>query len=163
MDDTNKNCSTECNSSVVKLLKEDQASLCNMFSSYEKTNDFKEKEDLVSAISIALSTYSALENEVVYPTLKGKDSCSDEPCAGAESHHQMRLIVDQLQRLTADVDAAAYDNGVKELKAALQNHFDAEKKVLFPAIEKCSDTASKLSEKVTEFKAERSAPQLVEK
>ncbi|CAN5562794.1 hypothetical protein BH11CYA1_BH11CYA1_49200 [soil metagenome] len=163
MDDTSKNCGTECNSSAVKLLKEDQASLCKMFSNYEKTTDFKEKEDLVSAISIALNAYSTLENEVVYPALKEKESCSDEPCSGAESHHQMRLIVDQLQRLTADGDQQEYEKGVSELKLAVQKHFDSEEKLLFPAIEKCSTTAEKVGAKVQEFRAERSTPQLAEK
>jgi len=168
MDDTNKTCATEAENnagcSAVKMLQADQEALRDLFAAYGKTEDFKKKEELVGAISVALTQYSSLENEVVYPALKDKnqaeDSC-DEPCAGAESHHQARLIVDQLQRLTADVDGPAYDKHVEELRVAVQKHFDEEAKTVFPAIEKCSEKAATLKEKVEQFKAERNSPQLL--
>lgn len=168
MDDSSKSCGSETGAkagcSAVQMLQADQKALCDLFTAYGKTEDFKKKEELVGAISVALTQYASLENEVVYPALKVKEeskgSCA-EPGAGAESYHQARLIIDQLQRLTADVDAAAYDKHVEELRVVVQKHFDEEARTVFPAIEKCSDKAAELNEKLEQFKAERNSPKLL--
>lgn len=156
MDSNNLNCGTESCSSAVKLLKEDQVALANMFSTYEQVDDFKKKEEIVGAISAALSSYFALESEVVYPTLVNKAACSADLVAGAENHHQAKLVLDQLQRLTADVDAAAFDKGVADLQTVVVKHFVEEGQSLFTAIDKCSEKAAELEQKLKQFKAERS-------
>jgi iron-sulfur cluster repair protein YtfE (RIC family) len=75
-------------------------------------------------------------------------------CAGSESHHQAKLILDQLQRLTADIDAPAYDKAVKDLKEIVLKHFADEEKYLFPAIDKCNEKADELNQKLEAFKAD---------
>ncbi len=155
MVDKNTKCDAPGCSSAVKLLQGEQAAVRSMFSEYEKTDDCKNKEGIVGSISVALTSYSALENEIVYPALKDKESCSTEPCSGSESHHQAKLILDQLQRLTADIDAPAYDKAVKDLKEIVLKHFADEEKILFPAIDKCSEKADELNQKLEAFKADR--------
>lgn len=156
MDGNSSNCGTESCSSAVKLLKEDQLALTKLFSEFEQVEDYKKKEEIVGKISMALSSYFALEVDVVYPTLVDKAAFSQAVCAGAESHHQAKLILDQLQRLTADIDASVYDKTVQDLSAKVQKHFADEGQALFPAIDKCSEKAEELNQKLKQFKAERS-------
>lgn len=162
MDEKSTKCETGACSSAVKLLQDEQTAVRSMFSAYEKADDHKNKEDIVGEISVALTSYSALENEIVYPALKETESCSTEPCSGSESHHQAKLILDQLQRLTADIDAPAYDKAVKDLKEIVLKHFADEEKSLFPAIDKCSEKADELNQKLKAFKADRSLSPSVE-
>lgn len=162
MDEKSTKCGQQACSSAVKLLQDEQSAVRSMFSEYEKTDDHKNKEGIVGAISVALTSYSALENEIVYPALKETESCSTEPCSGLESHHQVKLILDQLQRLTADIDAPAYDKAVKVLKETVLKHFADEEKSLFPVIEKCSEKADELNQKLKAFKADRSLTPAVE-
>lgn len=96
------------------------------------------------------------------PSVKRRQARSTEPCSGAESHHQAKLILNQLQRLTADIDAPVYDKAVKDLKEIVLKHFADEEKSLFPAIDKCSEKADELNQKLKAFKADRSLSPSVE-
>ncbi|MDP3510343.1 MAG: hemerythrin domain-containing protein [Candidatus Melainabacteria bacterium] len=154
MDGNNSKCVSLPCSSAVKLLKEDQNTLAKMFSQFESVDDFEKKEEIVGAISAALSAYFALEAEVLYPILVGKAAFSQDLCAGAESHHQAKLILAQLQRLTADVDSSDYAERVNELRAVAEKQFADECQTLFPALDKCSEVAE-LDEKLKQFKAAR--------
>lgn len=156
MDGNSSKCASDSCSSAVKLLKDDQIALTKLFSVYEQAEDYKKKEEIVSTISMALSSYFTLEADVVYPALVDKAAFSRDVCAGAESHHQAKLILDHLQRLTADIDASSYDKAVQDLSAKVQKHFAEEGQALFPAIDKCSEKAEELNQKLKQFKAERS-------
>ena len=155
MDGNNSKCASQSCSSAVNLLKEDQVALTKLFSECEQVDDYKKKEEIVGAISAALSSYFALEAEVVYPTLINKAAFSQDLCVGAESHHQAKLILDRLQRLTADVDDTDYDKAVVDLRELVQKHFAGECQSLFPTIDKCNDKVDELDQKLKQFKAER--------
>ena len=156
MDGNSSICGTESCSSAVKLLKDDQIALTELFSEYEQVEDYKKKEEIVSKISMALSSYFTLETDVVYPALVSMAVFSQDVCAGAESHHQAKLILDQLQRLTADIDASSYGKAVQALSATVKKHFAEERQTFFPAIDRCSEKAEELNQQLKQFKAERS-------
>jgi iron-sulfur cluster repair protein YtfE (RIC family) len=154
MDGNNSKCVSPSCSAAVQLLNEDQVALAKLFSEFEQVDNFKKKEEVVGAISAALSAYFALESEVLYPMLEGKAQFSQDLCAGAESHHQAKLILSQLQRLTADVDASDYEKGVNDLRALAEKHFADECQTLFPALNK-SSAVDELDKKLKQFKAAR--------
>ncbi|MBP9094420.1 hemerythrin domain-containing protein [bacterium] len=155
MDGNNSKCVSQSCSSAVQLLKEDQLALAKLFLEFEQVDDFKKKEEIVGAISAALSSYFSLEAEVVYPTLANKAAFSQDLCAGAESHHQAKLVLDRLQRLTADVDDAAYDKAVQDLRVVVEKHFSEECQTFFPALDKCTEKVEELDQKLKQFKAEQ--------
>ncbi len=146
-------------SGAVELLKGEQKAVRKLFDNYDQAKDFKSKEDVVGAISLALSLYCSLETDVVYPAMKANGTCAEEkePCQGEENHHQAKLLLDQLQRLTADVDAEKYDATVKELKTVVEKHFSEEEKTLIPQMEKSGNNFEKLSGHIEKFKAEQKA------
>jgi hypothetical protein len=155
----NSDCSSSGScSSAVELLKEDHCAVRKLFADYEQAGDYKKKEEIVGQISLALTLFANMENEIVYKAMK-PEGC-DEPCEGSESHHQVKLILDQLGRLTADIDAEAYDKSVCELKAAVEKHLAEEEKSLLPEIQKSGDRLEKLAEQMKSFKSEYK-PQLV--
>ncbi len=146
-------------SSAIELLQGEQKAVRKLFNDYDQAKDFKGKEDVVGALSLALSLYCSLETEIIYPAMKANGSCSEEaePCQGEENHHQAKLLIDQLQRLTADVDGEKYDAAVKELKVVVEKHFSEEEKTLIPEMKKSGNNFEKLSAHIENFKAEHKA------
>jgi len=145
-------------SGAIELMKSEQQAVNKLFSDFDQAKDYKAKEDVVGALSLALSLYCSLEVNIIYPAMKeGSCTSEDKPCQGEENHHQAKLLLDQLQRLTADVDAEKYDKAVHELKAVVEKHFAEEEKSLIPEMEKSGKNFEQLSAHIEKFKSEHKA------
>jgi hypothetical protein len=109
----------------LQLLAADHRKVEALFASFEKASGAAAKEKLVREICTELKVHTMIEEEIYYPTVKGKVEEADLEEAYVE-HDSAKLLVNELE--AAAPDEAFYDAKVKVLSELIEHHVKEEEK-----------------------------------
>lgn len=110
---------------AIKLLTADHRKVEKLFEDFEKAKGAARKEGLVKEICTELKIHTMIEEEIFYPSLRGKieDDLLDEAVV---EHDGAKVIVNDLE--TSEPDEEFYDAKVKVLQEQIEHHVEEEEK-----------------------------------
>jgi hypothetical protein len=113
------------NPDAIALLKEDHRKVEELFEQFAKARGESRKEILVKKICMELMVHTMIEEEIFYPSLRGKveDDVLDE--AHVE-HDGAKILIAEL--IGSEPDASFYDAKVTVLKEDIKHHVREEEK-----------------------------------
>jgi hemerythrin superfamily protein len=109
----------------LQLLAADHRRVEELFSQFEKATGSSAKQRLVQQICTELKIHTMIEEEIYYPSIKGKVEEDDLEEAYVE-HDSAKLLVNELE--AAEPDESFYDAKVKVLSELIEHHVKEEEK-----------------------------------
>lgn len=109
----------------LQLLAQDHRKVEDLFARFEKASGASAKEKLVREICTELKIHAQIEEEIYYPTIRGKVEEADLDEAYVE-HDSAKLLVNELE--AAEPDESFYDAKVKVLQELIEHHVKEEEK-----------------------------------
>ncbi|MDP2213953.1 hemerythrin domain-containing protein [Phenylobacterium sp.] len=110
---------------AIKLLKDDHREVEDLFEQFEKATTKDRKAKIVEKICTELTVHSLIEEEIFYPTFRGKieDDLLDE---GYVEHDGAKMLIAEL--MAGDPDDAFYDAKVSVLSEEIEHHVKEEER-----------------------------------
>jgi len=110
---------------AIKLLKDDHREVEDLFEQFEKATAKDRKAKIVQKICTELTVHSLIEEEIFYPTFRGKieDDLLDE---GYVEHDGAKMLIAEL--MAGDPDDAFYDAKVSVLSEEIEHHVKEEER-----------------------------------
>jgi len=113
-------CAENTQAESVKAVRETYDKIMQLFDRYNCSDCKDERETLINEVSSCLNHLSTVETKDIYPLIRNQSHPEGlEICE--ETHSQVRLVLDKLMRLCADIDKADYDDGVTKLREAVKD------------------------------------------
>ncbi len=123
---------------AIKLLKDDHKKVKALFREYEAAGDnaFKTKQGIADKVFIELKVHTELEEEIFYPAVKAKadQDGKDLVDEGMEEHHVVKVLMEELEKLTPEDDA--FDAKFKVLTENVEHHIEEEEDEMLPDAKK---------------------------
>lgn len=111
---------------AIAQLKEDHRKVEKLFESFKKARDAARKQALVQEICTELSIHATIEEEIFYPTCKGKIEDEDLLEESYVEHDGAKVLIAEL--LDSEPDAEFYDAKVTVLSEMIKHHVKEEEK-----------------------------------
>ena len=110
---------------AIKLLKDDHREVEDLFEQFEKATAKDRKAKIVQKICTELTVHSLIEEEIFYPTFRGKieDELLDE---GYVEHDGAKMLIAEL--MAGDPDDPFYDAKVSVLSEEIEHHVKEEER-----------------------------------
>ena len=110
---------------AIALLKEEHREVLDMFEQFEKARDDDRKARLAREICTALTIHAMLEEEIFYPSFRGKidDDLLDEAYV---EHDGAKVLIAEIDAATPEADY--FDAKVKVLGEQIEHHIREEEK-----------------------------------
>lgn len=110
---------------AIKLLKDDHREVEDLFAQFEKATSKDRKAKIVEKICTELTVHTLIEEEIFYPTFRGKieDDLLDE---GYVEHDGAKMLIAEL--MAGDPDDAFYDAKVSVLSEEIEHHVKEEER-----------------------------------
>jgi len=110
---------------AIKLLKDDHREVEDLFEQLEKATAKDRKAKIVQKICTELTVHSLIEEEIFYPTFRGKieDELLDE---GYVEHDGAKMLIAEL--MAGDPDDPFYDAKVSVLSEEIEHHVKEEER-----------------------------------
>ncbi|MDQ3179247.1 MAG: hemerythrin domain-containing protein [Acidobacteriota bacterium] len=124
---------------AIELLKADHDKVSRLFQKVKATEEGEHKE-LFKKIKAELDVHTHIEETIFYPKLKEEDQLEDIVLEGIEEHHQAKMFLRELARLTDDSDK--FEPKLKVLMEDITHHVQEEEGEMFPKVEKIFDSAT---------------------
>jgi hypothetical protein len=105
---------------AVKAVRDKYDEIMQLFDRYNRTTGKIERETIISEVSTCLSYLSNIEAKEVYPLIKAQ-SHPEGLAICEETHSEVRLVLDKLMRLCADIDNKDYDEAVEHLNTVMKD------------------------------------------
>lgn len=108
---------------AIALLKSDHRKVEKLFDQFEQAGSSKRKEDLARQICLELKIHTMIEEELFYPTFRGKieDDTLDEAYV---EHDGAKVLVNDIEAGSPEDDF--YDAKVKVLSEEIRHHVHEE-------------------------------------
>jgi hypothetical protein len=138
---------------AIALLKEDHRKVEKLFETFEKARDTRRKQALVKEICKELSIHTIIEEEIFYPSCKGKIEEDDILEESYVEHDGAKVLIAEL--LDSEPDAEFYDAKVSVLSEMIKHHVKEEEKRgegLFAQAKKADLDLAALGERLMERK-----------
>ncbi|MGH8972625.1 MAG: hemerythrin domain-containing protein [Acidimicrobiia bacterium] len=124
---------------AITLLKKDHRTVEDLFKRFEKFSDRakKGKQDVVERIVKELSIHAAIEEAVLYPSIRAAvdDKKLDElVLESLEEHHIVKWTLSELDGMSPDNER--FDAKVTVLMEIVRHHVEEEEQELFPKMAK---------------------------
>ena len=110
---------------AIQLLKQDHREVESLFEQFEKASGDGEKEQLARRICTELKVHAMIEEEILYPALRGKIDDADLDEAYVE-HDGAKVLINDIE--AGSPDDQFYDAKVKVLKEEIEHHIKEEEK-----------------------------------
>jgi hypothetical protein len=110
---------------AIELLTEDHRAVEALFEKFEKAGADEKKETLARRICLELKVHAMLEEEILYPALRGKIDDDDLDEAYVE-HDGAKVLINDIEAGTPDDQF--YEAKVKVLKEEIEHHIEEEEK-----------------------------------
>jgi hypothetical protein len=122
---------------AIALLKADHRKVEQLFASFESARDSERKRKLAGEICTELKIHTMIEEEIFYPTFRGKidDDLLDE---GYVEHDGAKVLINDIEAGGPDDDF--YDAKVKVLSEEIEHHVGEEEKPAEGMFAQCRDT-----------------------
>ncbi|MDP3298919.1 MAG: hemerythrin domain-containing protein, partial [Phenylobacterium sp.] len=110
---------------AIKLLKDDHREVEDLFEQFEKATAKDRKAKIVAKICTELTVHSLIEEEIFYPTFRGKieDDILDE---GYVEHDGAKVLIAEL--MAGSPDDPFYDAKVSVLSEEIEHHVKEEER-----------------------------------
>ena len=109
----------------LQLLAADHRKVEGLFADFEKARGAAAKEKLVKQICTELKIHTQIEEEILYPAIRGKVE-EDALNEAWVEHDSAKTLVNELE--AAEPDEAFYDAKVKVLSELIEHHVKEEEK-----------------------------------
>ena len=118
------------------LLKKQHREVKGLFKKVEKTENARERRQLMHQIAEALEMHTRIEEKVFYPAVKGIGTKkAEEMIAEAlEEHHVVDLVLVELPKV--DPEDERFEAKMTVLSELVEHHADEEEEEMFPVAEK---------------------------
>jgi iron-sulfur cluster repair protein YtfE (RIC family) len=113
------------------LLKKQHKEVKGLFKKVEKTEDARERKQLLEEITQALEMHTRIEEEIFYPAVRGLETKkAEEMVAEAfEEHHVVKLVLKDLPNV--DPEDERFEAKMTVLSELVEHHADEEEKEMF--------------------------------
>ena len=113
------------------LLKKQHKEVKGLFKKVEKTEDARERKQLMEEITRALEMHTRIEEEIFYPAVRGLETKkAEEMVAEAfEEHHVVKLVLQDLPNV--DPEDERFEAKMTVLSELVEHHADEEEKEMF--------------------------------
>jgi hypothetical protein len=110
---------------ALQMLSADHRTVEELFEEFENASGDGRKEKLARQICLELKIHATLEEEILYPALRGKIDDGDLDEAYVE-HDGAKVLINEIE--AASPDEQFYDAKVKVLKEEIEHHVKEEEK-----------------------------------
>jgi hemerythrin superfamily protein len=120
---------------AIAMLKADHAEVEKLFKRFEKLGPraIKTKGDVADKVIAALSKHAAIEEQVLYPTMRERLPDTDDLVLEAlEEHHVAKWLLSELDGMTPDDER--FDAKFTVLAENVRHHVKEEEGELFPKL-----------------------------
>ncbi len=111
---------------AVALLKADHRKVEDLFEKFEKARSADRKRDLAHEICTELSVHATIEEEIFYPSCKGKIEDEDLLEESYVEHDGAKVLIAEIAQ--GSPDDAFYDAKVTVLSEMIKHHVEEEEK-----------------------------------
>ena len=117
---------------AITLLKDDHKSLKKLLDEGEDTTEraVKTRHQLLDRVTSELRMHEKIEEEILYPALKGHPKAKAIVLEGYQEHHVADLLVEELHAM--DVSDERWGAKFKVLKEGIEHHIEEEEGDMFP-------------------------------
>jgi hemerythrin-like domain-containing protein len=121
---------------AIAVLKKDHAEVERLFTRFERTRSAPERRRLADKIVRELSIHAAIEEQLVYPRLRGRllDGAEGEVLVALEEHHFAKVALTEIESLPEGNERL--EPKVRVLAENVRRHVREEERVLLPALKK---------------------------
>src|SRR5690242_10408120 len=120
---------------AIAVLKKDHLEVDRLFTKFEKTRSAQERHRLAERIVRELSIHAAIEEQLVYPRLRGRlDGAEGEVLLALEEHHFAKVALVEIEALPAESDRL--EPKVRILAENVRRHVQEEERELLPALKR---------------------------
>jgi hemerythrin superfamily protein len=120
---------------AIAVLKKDHAEVDRLFKRFERTRSAQEHRRLAERIVRELSIHAAIEEQLVYPRLRGRLNGSEgEVLLALEEHHFTKVALAEIEALPEDSDRL--EPKVRVLAENVRRHVQEEERQLLPALKR---------------------------
>jgi hemerythrin-like domain-containing protein len=120
---------------AIAVLKKDHAEVERLFTRFEKAHSGPERRRLAERVVRELSIHSAIEEQLVYPRLRGRmDGAEGEVLLALEEHHFAKVTAAEIEALPED--SARLEPKVRVLADHVRRHVQEEERQLLPALKR---------------------------
>ena len=122
-------------SSVTDMLREDHKKVKGLFEEFEQAKDAATKQRIVETVSTELAVHSKLEEELIYPAIRGEIDDDDLMDEALEEHHVVHGLLGELKKMRPSDER--YDAKFTVLAENVRHHIKEEESEMFPKAEDC--------------------------
>jgi hemerythrin-like domain-containing protein len=134
---------------IVSMLKADHKKVSGLFEAF-KTAEGKEKTQIAKTAIQELEVHAALEEKLIYPTIRREIEMDETMNEAVEEHHLVHVLIRELKKLKpANDQFVAKFNVLGEL---VKHHVEEEEGEILPAAEKSDVDWEALEAKVMKRK-----------
>jgi hemerythrin superfamily protein len=120
---------------AIAVLKKDHADIDRLFTRFERTRSAPERRRLAERIVRELSIHAAVEEQLVYPRLRGRlDGSEGEVLLALEEHHFAKVALSEIEALPEESERL--EPKVRVLAENVRRHVQEEERQLLPALKR---------------------------
>lgn len=125
---------------ALDLLKQDHQKVKKLFEQGQQTEDKKQQKQIFKEIKSELETHARIEETIFYPAMEEHDELKDMVLESLEEHKQMKTVLRELAKLSANSDR--FKPKFKVLMDDVEHHAEEEEEgKMFPKVRKLIDRA----------------------
>jgi hemerythrin-like domain-containing protein len=121
------------------LLKKQHKEVKSLFKKIEKTEDSRQRRQLMEEISTALQAHTAIEEEMFYPAVRevGTKKAEQMVDEAFEEHHVVKLVLQELPQV--DPEDEHFEAKMTVLSELIEHHVEEEETEMFKLAKKIGD------------------------
>jgi hemerythrin superfamily protein len=121
------------------LLKRQHKDVRGMFKKIEKTEDSRQRRQLMDQVSIALEAHTAIEEEMFYPAIKELETkkAAEMVNEAYEEHHVVKLVLRELPEV--DPEDERFEAKMTVLSELVDHHAEEEEDEMFKLAKKLGE------------------------
>lgn len=119
---------------ILTLLKEDHTQVAKILDKLSDTSlrASKTRETLFSQLEEAFTRHAEFEEKIFYPAVKNEPATKDLILEAYEEHHEVKLILEELRRLSTENER--WRPKLIVIKENIRHHVREEENDLFPKV-----------------------------
>ncbi len=121
---------------AIQLVKQDHRTVKQLFKQFEKADKASKPAELtriVREVTKELSVHAAIEEQILYPTLRRKQGAEDAVLEALEEHHLVKLTLLELEDMSPKDER--YSAKMTVLMENVKHHIEEEEGELLPQLQ----------------------------
>jgi hypothetical protein len=124
---------------AIDLLKRQHKDVRGMFKKLEKSENARERRQLMDQVRLALEAHTTIEEEIFYPAVRELETKKAEEMVNEafEEHHVVKLVLRELPEV--DPDHERFEAKMTVLSELVEHHVEEEEKEMFKAAKRLGE------------------------